>query len=127
MIKTRHCKRCDRETRQEISKRIIASGAEFFGWWCLECKFWCNQLSGGVWIEKEKLKEYGIDLTLAPIVDNQCLPRCAKCGTRGAEVHHWMPQSISSDADRWPMDYLCKFCHDEWHKIVTPSLVKGMK
>ena len=28
-----------------------------------------------------------------------------------------------NDANLWPTDYLCKPCHDLWHKTVTPQLI----
>jgi hypothetical protein len=28
-----------------------------------------------------------------------------------------------AEADQWPKDYLCKACHDQWHRMVTPKLV----
>lgn len=41
---------------------------------------------------------------------------CARCGsTNGTQLHHWAPQSIFDDADKWPTSYLCISCHEEWH------------
>ena len=128
MIKTRHCPRCARDTRQEISCRLSASAAEYFGWWCLECNWWTPRKdSSAIWIPKEMLVARGVDLSLVRVVERMDQPRCAKCGVRGAEEHHWAPQAMfgKAEADRWPKDYLCKPCHDEWHLKVTPQLVTG--
>jgi len=51
--------------------------------------------------------------------------RCAVCGERGADLHHWAPTGIfGAEAESWPKDYLCPRCHREWHERVTPQLVK---
>jgi hypothetical protein len=127
MIKNRHCARCGCTTRQEISCRIVANGVEHFGWWCLECRGWVQSKSGGIWIDKATLEDNGVDLSLAPVVDRLDQPRCARCGARGAEEHHWAPRALfgKDEADRWPKDYLCKECHARWHRMVTPALVRG--
>ena len=125
MIKQRHCRRCSTVTEQEISRRISANLAEHFGWWCLMCHWWSESSLGGLWIPKETLEEYGVDLsTIRTVVINES-PRCVKCGTRGAELHHWAPQAIfgQPEADGWPKDYLCLSCHQTWHRKVTPQLV----
>ena len=69
----------------------------------------------------------GVDLSLVRVVERMDQPRCAKCGVRGAEEHHWAPQAMfgKDEANRWPKDFLCKPCHDEWHLKVTPQLVTG--
>jgi len=127
MIKTRHCARCNRSTRQEISRRVAGNGAEHFGWWCLECRWWVQSKGGGIWIDKGLLERTGVDLSLAPVVEHLDQPRCARCGARGAEEHHWVPQAMfgAEEANRWPKDFLCKRCHDQWHRLVTPALVRG--
>ena len=127
MVKTRHCDRCNRATRQEISRRVAANGVEHFGWWCLECRWWMKNKTGGLWIDKATLERNGVDLSLAPVVERIDQPRCARCGARGAEEHHWAPRALfgKDEADRWPKDFLCKRCHDKWHLLVTPALVRG--
>jgi len=127
MLKNRHCPRCSRETRQEVSRRVSANHAEHFGWWCLECEWWVESKLGGVWIPKETLVAGGVDLSLVRVVEILEAPRCARCGKRGAEAHHWAPQAMfgKEEADRWPKDHLCKGCHDLWHRLVTPHLVTG--
>lgn len=123
----RDCQRCARVTRQEISCRVAANGAEHFGWWCLECKWWTESKNGGFWIPKETLIANGVDLSVMRVVERMEQHRCVVCGARGTEEHHWAPQAIFGKevADRWPKDFLCKQCHDEWHRLVTPQLVAG--
>lgn len=127
MIHHRPCPRCDRITRQEVSRRVAANLAEHFGWWCLECHWWVESKLGGIWIPKETLVANGVDLSLVRVVEVLEAPRCARCGARGAEEHHWAPRAIfgKESADDWPKDFLCKSCHDEWHRRVTPQLVTG--
>jgi hypothetical protein len=54
--------------------------------------------------------------------DNYGQPRiaktCERCGQWecGVEFHHWAPRAIFEDADHWPGSWLCKSCHNEWHK-----------
>ena len=125
MIQTRPCKRCGKDTTQELSKKVIASGGEFFGWWCLTCKWWTYSKTGGMWIAKTLLESNGIDLSSLPVVATEIGPRCVKCGQRGAEENHWAPKAIfGSEADNWPKDMLCKPCHAEWHAKVTPQFFK---
>ena len=121
----RPCQRCDRVTRQEVSGQVTASGSTQFGWWCLKCRGWVLAKSGGFWIPKGALLAEGVDLGWLPVVQNMKAPRCARCGRRGAEEHHWGPRAIfgPEDAETWPKDYLCKSCHDAWHRRVTPQLV----
>jgi hypothetical protein len=73
------------------------------------------------------LIEHGVDLSAVPVVVEAEAKRCARCGARGAEEHHWAPQAKfgKEEADRWPKDFLCKACHDKWHRLVTPELVRG--
>ena len=128
MIRTRPCPRCARDTRQEISCRLSASAAEHFGWWCLECNWWTPRKgSAAIWIPKEMILAEGVDLSLVRVVERMNQPRCARCNARGAEEHHWAPQAMfgKDEANRWPKDYLCKSCHDQWHQMVTPQLVAG--
>lgn len=49
---------------------------------------------------------------------------CERCGATeaGVEVHHWAPRHLFDDADNWPVSYLCRSCHTEWHQVVTPDM-----
>ena len=128
MVANRPCPHCDRATRQEISGQVNANGSLCYGWWCLTCKGWTKRKdSNGVWISKNELASRGIDITALRVVRHMDQPRCARCGERAGEEHHWAPQALfgKEEADRWPKDFLCKSCHDEWHRLVTPQLVTG--
>lgn len=128
MIQERPCQRCENKiTLQEIHKCITRSGAEFYGWRCWSCDFWVPRKGGGTWIATSELLEFGVDLDALQVICDLG-ERCAVCGVRNAELHHWMPVGIvgREEADRWPKDYLCRKHHDEWHKIVTPQLTQPL-
>lgn len=127
MIDSRLCPiGCKQVTIQEVTARMLKSGAVFYGWRCSVCHRWTPTKSGGSWIAKDDLLARSVVLELLPVVMEQG-ERCARCGQRGAELHHWSPRAIfGDDADSWPQDYLCKGCHDEWHQRVTPQLVRGV-
>ena len=63
-----------------------------------------------------------------------CMPApCRCCGSyQQIELHHWLPQYLVNKMDddpylerQWPTDYLCRLCHMDWHRIVTPNMHKG--
>lgn len=56
-----------------------------------------------------------------PLLDSSMVPHypCVRCGTTtDVELHHWAPRALFSDADLWPMAYLCRICHTTWHTII---------
>lgn len=125
-ILSRACRRCNKNTRQEISCRVNSNLAEHYGYWCLECRWWVqNDTDKSYWIPKETILSMGIDLSTIRVVERINGERCSRCGRHGAELHHWAPCGIFGriEADLWPKDFLCKECHDLWHTKVTPSLV----
>lgn len=127
MEKKGNCSNCKNAISAVLHKNISRSGSESFTWVCPRCN-WKNPFQGNYYISKEEVSSR---LTSAQI---ECLPlliqpsdvRCAVCGNRNAEQHHWAPTAIfgKNVAEQWPKDYLCKKHHDEWHKTVTPQLVK---
>lgn len=123
MIRTRPCQRCKTETIQELSCAIKADQSKSFGWFCLTCKWWTEQKNGaGFWISKEAIEGFGVSLDSIRVVEIHDQPRCAKCGKRGSQEHHWAPKHLFKDADDWPKDYLCEECHTKWHDVVTPNM-----
>lgn len=45
------------------------------------------------------------------------VPPCERCGSReGCELHHYAPWSLFDDAEAWATGYLCRPCHEEWHR-----------
>lgn len=114
IFRERPCQRCNKETRQEICARENGNNGLFYGWYCLICKWWTKKDEArtkfDTWIPKEKLVEFGADLSLIRVVEITTAERCIRCHKRGTEVHHWAPKAIfgPADAETWPKDYLCK-------------------
>lgn len=54
-------------------------------------------------------------------------PHCARCGhsDHTIELHHWAPYSLFEDPNDWPMSYLCRACHREWHQTTGCALAGG--
>lgn len=45
------------------------------------------------------------------------------CDKTESEWHHFAPYHLFGvDADKWPAGYLCKQHHQQWHRLVTPSM-----
>lgn len=123
MIKDRPCSRCKTATSQEICCRLNADESQAFGWWCDKCHWWNQRANGsGFWIQKDELERSGVEISTIRVVEILTQPRCAKCGKRGAQQHHWAPKHLFKDAEDWPKDYLCTDCHRLWHDVVTPNM-----
>jgi DNA-directed RNA polymerase subunit RPC12/RpoP len=127
--RVRACQRCKKETQQEVVRILGRSAAVRCVWWCSERLHGSREdghvADGGRFIAHDKLTANGIDIELLRDVQTQIGPRCARCGARGAEEHHWAPHSMFDDSAAWPTDYLCRDCHARWHQIVTPGLVRA--
>jgi len=74
----------------------------------------CRMLAGG---DLPGGRAYAPTLRLARDRSSEA-PRCERCGAaEGTERHHWAPASVfAEDAGSWPMSYLCRACHQEWHR-----------
>ena len=121
----RACRRCESDQDHTLARNNTLSGAVQVGLICSSCNGWTVDRRGRLWIPLAEVRQAGYDpdelpiaITISPSV------RCARCGARGVEEHHWAPRAIfGPDAERWPKDYLCGSCHTEWNRAVTPSLV----
>lgn len=119
------CVQCKDKTKFRLHRQLFMNGSDHFLWVCSICQR-KNPDNKGLYIAREKVEAFlsPDDIDNLPVIMPDLFNRCAVCGSRGTELHHWMPQALSPDANSWPKDYLCKRCHDKWHKIVTPGLVK---
>jgi hypothetical protein len=74
----------------------------------------------------KKLRELGLDRDdlLIANTGREAKEECARCAsTEAVEYHHWAPKHLfPHDADTWPGSYLCRLCHNEWHRVVTPKM-----
>lgn len=117
-----HCKNCKQQVTAQLYIKPAASGAETFSWACGNCQR-LDPFNTGLFISAKKVYEALTvpQIQSLPVLVIPLVARCAKCGSRHAELHHWAPRAIFGDeADEWPTDYLCVPCHDRWHEKVTP-------
>jgi len=94
----------------------IASGNIVYPWICIDC----NTRSTN-YVSKRDLSFFAADL-IDVVHYSKHLKSCEVCGDAGAELHHYAPQYLFDDADKWPTGYLCIPCHIKWHKLVTPNM-----
>src|SRR5574343_876621 len=114
------CVPCKAETRFVLHRQFTGSGAESFVWVCGACQTRNPDRSPRHFISREQVKNHVTDEQIEnlPTIMPRLSNRCAKCGNRGTELHHWAPRAIfGTDADNWPTDYLCKDCHDHWQRV----------
>ena len=64
----------------------------------------------------------GFDLSCVEVITSHNQATCERCGSVGAETHHWAPYHLFDDAHQWPTSNLCRRCHMLWHETVTPSM-----
>lgn len=127
MESQRDCKRCGVAKLHVLTRNQTLNGAAMVGWLCSACLSWTTDKRGRLWIPLAEIRAIGViveDLPLRSTI--AACERCARCGARNVEVHHWAPRALFGEkAERWPKDYLCPACHGEWHRTVTPALVEG--
>lgn len=125
--KSGHCKNCNVSRRFVLHVQIFANGSENFLWVCSVCNRRNPAGDSAFYIPKEKVKGFlsKEQIEALPVIMPFIYTRCARCGNRTTELHHWAPKAIfgKDECERWPMDYLCVDCHAQWHRQVTPQLV----
>lgn len=89
---------------------------------CPECG--CNSN----YYSLKELAQRGVKIESLDIVrDNLDSRPCEVCRSRdGVEVAHWAPEEFASyfrNWVAWPTALLCRPCHEEWHRVVTPDIV----
>lgn len=124
------CLNCRINTPWTLHRKITVSGSETFAWVCDRCNRFNPNGAPQFWIPKDTIRAYLTQeqIDVLPLLPADCSVRCVRCGSRTAELHHWAPKAIFGDkeCEYWPKDYLCKTCHDAWHKLVTPQLNKTL-
>lgn len=106
---------------------VFRDGTKQVATWCFDCG------KRSSWYSKKELLSADIDIESLEVVrDNSGEGRfaepCEVCGeTEGTEHHHFAPVSLQDHFTEsvwdWPMAWLCRRCHAEWHRAVTPDLV----
>jgi len=122
------CLLCKTNTTAVLHLRVLQNNAETFVWCCSSCNRFNPFGQRDHFISKEKVQAFLTPEQIAalPVLMPDASNRCARCGDRECELHHWAPKGIfgNDEAEKWPKDYLCKVCHACWHQLVTPQLVK---
>ena len=124
ITKTGMCRHCGELVEASMWKRIFRNGAIGY---CRICPV-CHRsapFGGNVWIPKLQVNKIFTpeQIDEFPIIAEDAIKFCVVCGNGEVELHHWAPKSMfKEDAEKWPKDVLCKNCHAQWHKIVTPGL-----
>ncbi len=112
----RHRRRCNANRNEwNVGTIECRNGTTQYKTYCLKC----GGKSGP--LPRMLLSQLSVQ-DLQPISVHEIAP-CDRCGsTAGSELHHWAPWHLFDDADQWPTSYLCRECHMEWHRKVTPSM-----
>lgn len=130
--KTGRCVGCNIERRFILHIQLAANASQNFVWVCSVC----NRRNPSstpenrtpYYISGDTVRQHLSEdqIQNLPVIMPDMFSRCVRCGSRDAELHHWAPKGIfgNDEAEMWPKDYLCKSCHDQWHRMVTPQLVK---
>lgn len=118
------CKQCQRETQFVLHQQIFVSGSINFLWVCSFCETRNPGRGNKFFIPHDTIKKHLTQeqIDALPKLLPDLMVRCARCGHRECELHHWAPQHLFDDSEDWPKDYLCRDCHDLWHKVVTPNM-----
>ena len=95
-----------------IGKLLCSSGQIKYPWYCRQC----GKRSG-------IFEPNHPHLIYTYVFEDRGEFYCEKCGTPGAELHHWSPRHLfDAECEDWPVGYLCQPCHSTWHQIVTPNM-----
>lgn len=127
ITQTGWCRRCRKETAATLHMFIRENGTTAFAYYC-GCGLINPFGTKRTFIPNAEVESNLTDDEIADLQFkvNPPAQRCARCGNRGAELHHWAPRALFGDeCNNWPQDYLCSECHAAWHKVVTPQLVKS--
>ncbi len=123
------CRKCGQTTTVFLRYDIKANGDFQYFWHCDTCEritpmgqFIEHKIVGSwmdTWTEAQKDAFYVKRLRN----DYRGDIECAVCHVRGGELHHWAPQSMAEhfgeNWGQWPVVYLCRTHHRQWHEIVT--------
>lgn len=72
-------------------------------------------------VSRSALAKHDIMVHELPLLADLRRDYCQRCGALGAQLHHMAPYALFTDADTWPLAYLCQPCHSAWHRTMkTP-------
>lgn len=117
------CKKCS-STNLKVGKAFKKNGSVTYPYYCEDCGTvfpQCIKKTEAAKLNYE-IKDVRFKSDIKGYMDNNV---CAVCGNKYVELHHFAPVHLfGSEADRWPMAYLCKEHHKQWHDLVTPNMSK---
>jgi len=122
--KTGVCLKCQQPREALLHRQFRGNGSVCYLWVCSVCRKRGPFSAKELFIPNEKVEAV---VTCAqrdalPTIMPPLYGRCAVCGSRDAEAHHWAPRKLfGDDCEKWPQDYLCAAHHAEWHHRVTPK------
>jgi DNA-directed RNA polymerase subunit RPC12/RpoP len=91
-----------------IGIKIAANGGKHITRFCLDCNktFGSSPAHFPGWEELPVVADYRTEEH-----------PCEVCGSTETELHHYAPRHIFGIiSERYARGYLCKTCHDNWHK-----------
>jgi len=97
-----------------------SNGAFHILQWCFDCNRCASPKT--IYISKALIPGWEVLPIVVDYLDQA--PPCEVCGSlAGTELHHWAPRHIFGDrAEQYPKSWLCKACHDEWHRTMAAHL-----
>ena len=127
------CQRCKSEKHVKLRRNVIANATSQVFWFCTDCqrivnneKMYIPHSTVNGWLSR-----WHKTVTDIPIVSDysQDMPTCEICGAVGVELHHFAPQAMKDDFAphwaKWPTIYLCRKCHQLWHRLLTPQWMRN--
>lgn len=107
-----------------LSRNEANGGIAFY---CDDCRSWVNKQLGYEkhWFAKTDAALNGIDLENLPLVRRNIWRKCSgPCGKISfCEENHTAPRVFFGDsAEDFPKVWLCRECHEWWHRVLTPGL-----
>lgn len=120
------CHKCGHKQNVKLRYQITVNDQCQFFWYCTSCK--CRT-PDGAFLPKGLINKFKMPekfWTVGLLKDNRHDVACVVCGKKGAELHHFAPQSLKEyfgeNWCKWPTAYLCVMCHRLWHSAVTPHM-----
>jgi len=125
MTKKVICQYCKKEVVATLHVQLFSNASRNYVWRCGDCSRPAPEIKSPLYIAKDKVEQHltAEKIAALPVIMPTFYDRCAVCGDRAVEDHHWAPKAIfGEEAERWPHDKLCKVHHDIWHMKVTPNI-----
>jgi hypothetical protein len=115
VLRERQACRADGHPNKLLGLAIQSNGIAQVVWWCPDCQRRAQTAA---------IKYDGDRRSLPVVDDNTSTTACEMCtSTEGVELHHYWPRHLFNDkAWAGTTAYLCRACHLEWHRTVTPNM-----